>query len=257
MVGSHGPVALLNQAFDDFLRHLPGVREGAEEGIHQARVAIRRVREALALVRGRYETKIADSMEGRLRRIAAALGRARDADVAQRLLQDVERRALNVSGATSRLRRMVAAEQLNARRQAIKELEADDPKALHHDLMRHRGRFVRDTFGLGWRPMLRDHIAQRAAGVQEAVTHATGVYFPNRSHHARIAIKQLRYALDLAKETRTWKSPHGTRALKQAQSALGEAHDREVLIGQLDQLSPSSGDEAAALQQFLTADIEA
>jgi hypothetical protein len=85
------------------------------------------------------------------------------------------------------------------------------------------------------------------------------VYFPNRLHSARVAIKQLRYTFELADRLGSWR-PRGTLGvLKKAQATLGEAHDRQVLIERLDALRSADGtvsrDEIDGLEQFLRAEI--
>src|SRR5262249_33546090 len=70
-----------------------------------------------------------------------------------------------------------------------------------------------------------------------AIVHATGVYFPNRTHRARIALKKLRYASEIADDTGVMKDGHLGRDLRKAQDVLGQVHDRETLIRELDRLA--------------------
>ena len=106
-----------------------------------------------------------------------------------------------------------------------------------------------------WKPALRHQVASRAEAVRAAVNHATGVYLPNRAHAARIAIKRLRYTLELAGETGAWRGPGALRALNKAQKALGEAHDREVLVDRLNALITAGAElprgEIDALTHFM------
>jgi CHAD domain-containing protein len=86
------------------------------------------------------------------------------------------------------------------------------------------------------------------------------VYFRKRSHDARVAIKRLRYALELADMTGGWRLPRALRTLRKAQDALGQAHDREVLLARLedlraDRVAVPDGD-AALIEQFLTREID-
>jgi CHAD domain-containing protein len=111
-----------------------------------------------------------------------------------------------------------------------------------------------------WRGLLKNHVARRAEDVRQAIGHAGGVYFPNRSHSTRVALKHLRYAIELADASGTWQLPRSRRPLRKAQDALGEAHDREVLRQRLHGLSSEgvevSASEASALDQFLRGEIE-
>jgi len=256
MLGAHSPVVLFRDSIDSLLGQLPAIREGTEEGFHQGRVAIRRVRETLPIVRGHYDDKMLVSIETRLRKAARVLGRARDADVAQQLIQHVESRFLSASSTTRVLSASVAAEQVAARRRAIKRLESLELPAVGDELRRTRHPFRWRPSATGWRTALRNHIVRRAGDVRSAIDHAGGVYFPNRAHSVRVAIKRLRYALELARATRTWRIPRANRTLKSAQGALGEAHDRELLIKRIGEMADasSSAAEAAALRQFLQAE---
>jgi CHAD domain-containing protein len=92
----------------------------------------------------------------------------------------------------------------------------------------------------GWRQLLRRTLAERARSAAQAIDHATGLYFPARLHQARIAIKKLRYALEIAQATGI--GPRSVEAsltqLKKSQDALGDLHDRQAFIDEL--LSPAS-----------------
>src|SRR6185436_17783847 len=83
------------------------------------------------------------------------------------------------------------------------------------------------------RRQLRQLMAERAHAAAAAVAHATGVYFPNRVHAARIAIKKCRYAAEIAAETGIFVDGSLIRDLKKAQDVLGNLHDRQTLIDEL------------------------
>jgi CHAD domain-containing protein len=74
--------AMLKQRLARMLSHSEGVREGAAtEPIHQMRVWSRRTRAALELFRTCYEGSAVNEMEREIKRVADALGEARDPDV--------------------------------------------------------------------------------------------------------------------------------------------------------------------------------
>ena len=83
--------------------------------------------------------------------------------------------------------------------------------------------------------MLRTHVAERARGTCEAVEYATGIYFPNRVHSARIEIKKFRYATEIAVETALLDDAGVLRVLKKSQDLLGDLHDRQTLLNDLRQ----------------------
>ena len=82
---------------------------------------------------------------------------------------------------------------------------------------------------------MREAVGRRAGVAERKVHHAAGVYFPNRAHRARIAIKKLRYLAELLEKTERVRKP-SVRALRNAQEALGSIHDREMVLGRLSDL---------------------
>jgi hypothetical protein len=76
---------------------------------------------------------------------------------------------------------------------------------------------------------LRHLLLERAREAAERIAHATGVYFPNRSHNARIAIKKLRYAAEISQATGASDLRHAIKDLHKGQELLGEMHDRASL----------------------------
>ena len=184
----------------------------------------------------------------------------RDADIGHHLIDHVETRFPLAPVALNRLSASIAVEQLRLRRKAIKALEYLELSALPEQLARARLRTARSIWDRGsWRAELRRHLSLRADEVRVAIQHAGGVYFPNRVHSARVSIKQLRYTLELADATRIWRAPRAVRALRKVQDALGDAHDRQVLMAKLDELAASSAEpiraEVENVEHFIRAEM--
>ena len=262
MRSAHPSAQLIATSLNALLTHLAAVKSGSEEAIHQARVSIRHLREVLSVARVDYKEDDLAAIELVLARAARALSRARDADVGQRLLQHVAARFPLAPRAMGRLQTAVAVEQVARRRKAIKKLERLELESLPELLWRARRRDVGWLASRrGWRITLARHLELRAADLRQSLDYAGGVYFPNRLHSARVAIKQLRYTFELADELGSWR-PRGTlAALKKAQATLGDAHDRQVMLGRLDALRSDEAtlnrDELDGLEQFLRAEIRA
>ena len=89
-------------------------------------------------------------------------------------------------------------------RRLIKRLERVDARGLVRDLA-ERGavpwRSTRGRVSGTWHDQLGQTLAERARTAESSIAHATGVYFPNRAHSARIAIKRLRYTAEIADAT--------------------------------------------------------
>jgi len=232
------PRSLAARYLAEFQDELPGVRDGDTESIHRARVATRRLREILPLL-----VEKADPVLTTIRTAGRALGRVRDVDVMAELLVRAETRMPSAALAVVAARQRVASDQQRSRRRLIKRLEslAVDQLRLADASTAMFGR-LRDRLMNGWRGPLCNRIGQRAEALGDAVEAAGGVYFPNRIHRVRIATKKLRYAVEVAADTRTWRAGKMLRDLKRMQSSLGELHDLQV-VGDL--LSDLEGDRQA------------
>jgi CHAD domain-containing protein len=62
---------------------------------------------------------------------------------------------------------------------------------------------------------------------------------PDRLHAVRIAIKKLRYAVELSTEIAGQKTDAALRALTRSQDLLGRVHDLEVLIDRVRKVQAS------------------
>jgi CHAD domain-containing protein len=80
-----------------------------------------------------------------------------------------------------------------------------------------------------WIAPLGLRIARRAGRVEKTVDSAGAVYAQERVHAVRIAVKQLRYALELAHETGLARVARAIRTTRAVQDTLGRLHDLEML----------------------------
>jgi CHAD domain-containing protein len=85
-----------------------------------------------------------------------------------------------------------------------------------------------------------ERAAQRAIRLRAAVDNAAGVYLPDRLHDVRVAVKKLRYSLELVREMKRSRARARIVMLKEAQDLLGRMHDLEVLIGRVRAVQGSS-----------------
>jgi CHAD domain-containing protein len=65
---------------------------------------------------------------------------------------------------------------------------------------------------------------------------AGSLYLPDRLHLVRIAVKKLRYALEVAAETTGGPTPAELTHLRRMQSLLGRLHDLQVLVDRVRQM---------------------
>lgn len=215
--------------------HLHAALAGDGHGVHQARVATRRLREvtpvAIDVRQGRGAR-----LRRRLRRLTRALGPVRELDVALTLL-DARATGRSAPGAVALRAHLIA-----ARGAAFDALaDAWDPgrgKRLLAKLKRLREEVrgqPRPADG-GLRPRLRRALAQglldRALALRRAVDASGALLVVERIHAVRIAAKRLRYGLELAGELRLLRTAALVSSLRAVQDVLGELHDLDVLRGQ-------------------------
>ena len=84
-------------------------------------------------------------------------------------------------------------------------------------------------------------VARRSERLAATIENAAGLYLPDRLHDVRIAVKKLRYALELAQAFSGSRATARMRALKSAQDLLGRMRDLEVLIARSRSIQSSPG----------------
>jgi hypothetical protein len=92
--------------------------------------------------------------------------------------------------------------------------------------------------------------------VSAAVERSAGLYFPNRLHAVRVAVKKLRYSVEVAEAIALWRPPRLLEDLKPIQTRLGALHDEQVLLDALDELAADApSHDTAALKAVVKADL--
>jgi len=233
-------------------RTLPSASKGDVNAIHQARVATRRVRAALPIVtRGSRRRKLKKSFT----RLTRALGGVRELDVAILTLDELASDPSMPSEGLQQLR-MVLQEQ---RQRLYTEMNGT---VEHVDL----DRLQRKTLAAAERAIEQDadqsdvkrlksvtrRAGRRALALQAAIENAGNIYLADRLHQVRIAVKKLRYAMEIARELSRSRASARIRLLKNVQDLLGRMHDLEVLITRIRALQGS--DRAPTLK--VSADLD-
>ena len=225
---------------------LPLAVAGEVEPLHQARVATRRLREILPLCEVEVSRGPARRARRRLRRVGRVLGRVREVDVSRvtvdRLLAD----GVIDARCAARLEEHLQNEREVRREQMHQKLGAVNVRRLERDLAE-----VARDLGMrlqtdAWGQRLAARIEKRAARLKDAMVFAGALYIPDRVHAVRIAAKQLRYSLELARATGEARTKDTVREVKGAQESLGQLHDFQVLGAAVQDLaSPRPPSEAA------------
>lgn len=201
---------------------LAAASRGEPRAVHRARVASRRLREALALLGGPRPTRAWRRVCRDVRTVTRALGPLREADVAAALLEEDPALAVVASDedratlARHRQRRAAA-----ARRQLR-------PGARRRLVARLRRLEVPDAT-LPWALLAGIRVRRRAARVRRALRRAGTRPSTTALHAVRIAVKQLRYATELAADLDGHARTDAVATLTTVQDLLGHLHDVEVL----------------------------
>lgn len=220
---------------------LPGVSAGDPLAVHRARVATRRLRELLPLVQ--LDGHAAQKLGKRLRKVTRRLAAARELDAILALLDG--ELASAAPQAQSRLRAVLGARRQRARaRLAAKSVANDLPRLVRklESVAERLDEADKSRAGLSpavdrqWRWAVDARVAHRAGALRKAIADAGAVYLPERLHKVRIALKKLRYGLEVAVEADGLNNRADLRKLKQAQEVLGQMRDLQVLADRARQV---------------------
>jgi CHAD domain-containing protein len=250
-----GPVRrsnLLKYRLGRFTRVLPDVEKGDVRSLHRARVASRRLRELVPVLQ--LEPAITRKLTRRLRKVTRQLGRVRELDVLLLLVDELRISQPVHRDALKRIEVAVAKSRDEARKGLLEHLPAGDMWRTARKLSRAFDQ-LRETEqnragarlpkAAAW--AIDARVANRGARLRAAMQDAGAMYLPERLHAVRIALKKLRYALELSVAVQVSGRKGASRAdqraplrtLKRVQDTLGRMHDLQVLIDRVRQVQAS------------------
>lgn len=217
----------------------PDFLAGHTEALHKARVASRRIREALPVVAASAPPSKVKKLNRRMRDLTRLLGPIRELDVELAMLDKEAADNVVSRSALSLVRREVASRRHELRHRLRDAPQVRDLKKLIRKLGRiadakSKARIAQSRKQLehehAWRAALGTTLLRRARRLKTALDDAGPLYAPERIHAVRVATKKLRYALEIAQEA----GEAGARALvtglKREQQRLGHLHDLQALL---------------------------
>jgi len=217
---------------------LQGVEAGDPRSVHRIRVASRRLREVLPVLQ--LDPAATEKLGRRLRKITGRLGTVREQDVLLALLGELSENSRYSRPALDSVSAYLAEKQVGSRARLTKKLPSRELRRVAEKLEKQlatletketsvtsRGRIVTAR---SWQWAIEARIARRAAALSTAIADAGTVYLSERVHKVRIAVKKLRYALELSAEVAGQKSTPELVQLRRTQTILGRLHDLQVLI---------------------------
>ncbi|HEU4512564.1 MAG TPA: CYTH and CHAD domain-containing protein [Nocardioidaceae bacterium] len=245
--------ARLREQVAEVRRLDPLVRSDAPHAVHDMRVALRRLRSALATYRPLLDRDVTDPVRDELRWLAQALGQVRDTEVIRRRLQRLlsEEPSENVQGHVGpELERQMSARYDEARARCLEAMESPqyfallerlDELATDPPLTPAADEQAQDVLR---RAVRRDwsRLRKRVAAVDEVEDAAERSL---RLHAVRKAAKRTRYAAEPLRPLYGKDARRFVKAAKRVQTSLGEHHDgtvsQQVLREQADTSSATAG----------------
>jgi CHAD domain-containing protein len=225
---------------------LDGVRAAEDiEFVHRARVATRRLRAALRMFKGCFAGRQWRRWRNAIRRTTAKLGNARDHDVQIELLCGIQS-ALTAKECFPGICRILIQLERDRERLQRKVVKAIDRFRLDGvlDSMRRVNESImyeaagtagsEDVQTYAARAETRRHILHRIERVLRRQDCLANAEDKLRHHRMRIAVKRLRYTLEISRPVYPAQLDEAVEAMKRVQSLLGEVHDCDVWADQLD-----------------------
>ncbi len=207
-------------------------------GVHDMRVALRRLRTALRDFVQVIDSKSLKRVKDDLKKIADSLGEVRDLDVAIIALEDLSRETDDdaIKTGIAALSEELRTSRENAHARAQKTLVSISVKNLRDRFSRRIDDSLRQQEL--FRPA---NLAEMGSGViesrlQDISLLGVAIYMPFdglRLHDLRIAAKRLRYAIELFGPGWTEEIGGFAKEISKLQSYLGEVHDCDLWINKL------------------------
>lgn len=219
---------LLNTRARALKRQLPLAIDGDDRGVHQARVATRRLREAVPVLAEGLKGSKAKKAAKKLRKLTRAMGTVREMDVTVSLIDELAAADGLSRAALQDVRLHVDAERKHRREAMLGRLAEVDVDKLHRRLVTV-GEALAASDSEAWRQRLAGLLVKRAKRLAARIEDAGQLYAPEQLHQVRIAVKKLRYGLELAADSGMAGAVRQVRELKRIQTVLGRLHDLQVL----------------------------
>jgi CHAD domain-containing protein len=220
---------LLKQRLTTLIDAMPAAQAGDMRSVHQARVATRRLRGALPVLRASIDNQALGRVRRQVRKMSRALGPVRELDVALAHLDALANRNIVSARALGRVRQAIAAERTARRRDMLAAITPAKIAKLSERLG-HVASGPERPQSTATSEEAAHQVSRRAHRLVAAIERAGGIYLPDRLHAVRVAAKKLRYAMEVERELKRSRSTARIAQLKRLQDLLGQMHDSEILI---------------------------
>jgi CHAD domain-containing protein len=218
---------------------LQSLGEGDPRALHQTRVASRRLREILPVLQ--LDPDLARRLGRRLRKVTRRLGAVRELDVLSQLIEELGASGRYDAQAMRRVATYLGDERKRARARLLDKQPMGELRRIAGKLERIAGDLETEKPSREWRWAVDARVTHRGLALKTALADAGSLYLPERLHVVRIALKKLRYALEVGAEAAALNNKGELRSLKRGQDILGRLHDMQVLVDRVRRLQASLG----------------
>ena len=237
---------LVTPRADRLLAHVRGAQDGDARHTHLARVAARRLAEVLALT-----GTTGKRLDRDVRDLRRALGATRELDVAGMIFDHAARAHKWSTLAKERVRKYLSVERARRHKKVGPTLANVSVSRLRRRI-REVGAYAARVAGPKAAARVRKRVAAREKELKAAVKRAGALYDIDKLHDVRLAVKKLRYTLELAQEALGRPLAPRIQALKLQQGRLGDLHDLQVLVGHIRTLEDGLVSNRGPIAQALT-----
>lgn len=229
-------VAYLTEQVQALITEDPRVRLSAEEGVHQMRVATRRLRTALATFRPLFTDRAGEPLRDELKWLSGLLGAARDAEVMRAKLKAhlaAEPTELVLGPVARRIDLELGQAYREAHKKVVAALDGDRYLALIAALEDFVARPpFSERAGVRASKELRTRVRNSCRRVEQATARLDGAANPTEQdqhlHDVRIAAKRARYAAEAVRPVIGAPAKSVAAAMESIQETLGDHQDAVV-----------------------------
>jgi triphosphatase len=247
--------AVLRRHFHALLEAEPGARMGEDpERVHDARVAIRRLRAVMSIYREALPARIA-RLRSELAWIGDALGAVRDLDLQLERVRAWIEDGIESEGG-SEVVALLEGSRATAREELLRGLHSDRFSRLAVDLAGFLRKGPLRAQRVAWQPITGvapELIEARRRAVQKALRQLRAGSHDDAGvlHRVRIRCKRLRYCLESLADVYPQEVADAIPELVKVQDRLGEHQDAVVGARHLRELASGHGDELTPVALFV------
>lgn len=229
---AYAMAALLPPKVEEILRYEALARAGDVEGVHDMRVATKRLREAARVFRAAWGRKRSARYLEHLERLNDALGAGRELDVLAGQLRALMERCQDLTEPLQQLLDHVIEQRREADERLIPALDEALP-CLREDfehLVQERPAKRARVWEMPAEKLGRREVSRRAKAAFALEKQATAPGAAAEFHRMRIAIKRVKYALEVFLPVLCKRAAAAYKPISDLQELMGLVHDTDVLM---------------------------